>query len=134
MIFSRSDPRPVVMTWITVCIQLGSTGNHLFCTVCLFSRLAVSKRYGVVMKSDRRLDVSNSGLLACTQIRLSASRQQRAVHNINIHVSVFGMTKGTWQSANDLEPELLPQTDRRFVGRDNKIELHRPKTEAAGFT
>src|SRR6266478_148235 len=35
MIFSRSDPRPVVMTWITVCTHLGSTGNHLFCNVCL---------------------------------------------------------------------------------------------------
>jgi hypothetical protein len=35
MIFSRSDPRPVVMTWITVCIHLGSTGNYLFCNVCL---------------------------------------------------------------------------------------------------
>jgi hypothetical protein len=34
----RSDPRPVVMTWITVCIELGSTGNHLFCNVCLEKR------------------------------------------------------------------------------------------------
>jgi hypothetical protein len=68
-----------------------------------------------MLKSDRRLDVSNYGLLACMQTRLSALRQQRAVHDINIHVSAFGMTKGAWQSADDLETELLPQTDRRFV-------------------
>jgi len=87
-----------------------------------------------MLKSDRRLDVSNYGLLACAQTRLSALRQQRAVHDINIHVSAFGMTKGAWQSADDLETELLPQTDRRFVSSNNKIKLHCPKTETARFT
>ena len=34
MIFSRSEPLPVVMTWITVCIaRLGSAGNQSFCNL-----------------------------------------------------------------------------------------------------
>jgi hypothetical protein len=36
MIFFRSDPRPVVITWITVCIRsVGSAGNRLFCNIRL---------------------------------------------------------------------------------------------------
>src|SRR6266542_6579562 len=36
MIFSRNDPRPLVMTWITVCISLSdSAGNQFLCNICL---------------------------------------------------------------------------------------------------
>ncbi len=63
MIFSRSDPRPLVMTWITVCIQLGSAGNHLFCNVCL------------------------------EQEGLSLVFKKRAVHHVNIDVILFRMSK-----------------------------------------
>src|SRR4029453_16033695 len=43
------------------------------------------------------------------------------------------MTKCARQSTNDFETELLPQTNRGFVSRNNEIELHRAKTEAACF-
>ena len=74
MIFSRSDPRPVVMTWITVCIHLGSTGKSSLLQ-CLFGE----KRLSVVFK-------------------------QRAVHHVSIDITPFRVPKRTWQSADDLEP------------------------------
>ncbi len=103
MIFSRSDPRPVVMTWITVCIHLGSTGKSSLLQ-CLFGEKGLS----VVFK-------------------------QRAVHHVNIDITLFRVSKRTRQSADDFETELLPKTNCRFVCRDNEIKLHRAETEPARF-
>jgi len=43
------------------------------------------------------------------------------------------MSKCARQSADDLKTELPPQTDRRFVRGDNKVELHRAKAEPERF-
>src|SRR5438552_9607331 len=110
MIFSRSDPRPVVMTWITVCISnLGSTGNQ----VLLQSRLAGRAR--------------PPGAPNATTLK------QRAVHHVNIDVSIFRMAKRAVQRADDLETELLPKTNRRNVRRNHEIKLYRAKTEPPRF-
>ena len=62
--------------------------------------------------------------------RLTEARlQQRAKHDINIDISQFGMTKSARQSTDDLETELLPKVNRRCIGRDNKIELHRAEAK-----
>src|SRR6266567_813137 len=65
------------------------------------------------------------------QTGLSASRQQRAIHDVNIDISLLWVAKRAWQSTNDLETELLPKVDRRCVGRNDKIELHCAKPEPA---
>ena len=93
MIFSRSEPRPVVMTWITVCIHVGSAGNHLFCNVCL--ALACSRR---PVGAEARIRA----------LRTAKRLQQRAIHHVNIDVSFVGMTKGTRQRADNIEAEVLP--------------------------
>ena len=76
IIFSRSDPRPLAMTWITVCIPyLASAGNQSFCN----ASLDVTQAIVPASSSDAT--------------RLSASPQQRAVHDVNIHVSFFRVAK-----------------------------------------
>src|SRR5206468_867571 len=72
-----------------------------------------------------------SSLLQCLfgENGLSLVFKQRTVHHVNIHVSLFGMTKCVRQSTDDFKTELLPQTKRGFVTRYNEIELHRAKTE-----
>jgi hypothetical protein len=75
IIFSRSDPRPLAMTWITVCIsRLASAGNQSFCNA---------------------LDVTQAIAPASSSAapRLSALQHQRTVHNVNIDVSFFRMVK-----------------------------------------
>jgi len=103
MIFSRNDPHPLAMTWITVCIQVGtpgplamtwitvciqvgSPGIHLFCNVCL-----EQKGLNLVFK-------------------------KRSVHNVHIDISFFGMMKCARQGANDFETELLPKAHCGVVG------------------
>ena len=43
------------------------------------------------------------------------------------------MPKRARQGANDLETELVPETSRRFVRRDDKIKLHGTEPEPARF-
>jgi len=43
------------------------------------------------------------------------------------------MSKGARQRADDFHPETLPKFHRRFVGRDDEIELHRPEPEMTRF-
>src|SRR5437660_10967867 len=41
------------------------------------------------------------------------------------------MSKGARQRADDLHSEILPKFHRRFVGRDDKVELHRAEAKPA---
>lgn len=102
----------------------------------LFAQRSTPGRDDLDHRLHQRRFNRKSSLLQCLfgEKGLSVGFTQRAVHHINIDMTLFRVPKRTRQSANDLETELLPQTDRRFVGRNNKIELHRPKTEAARFT
>jgi len=43
------------------------------------------------------------------------------------------MPKCARQCANDFETELVPESQRRFVRGNNKIELHRAKPDPARF-
>src|SRR5207249_4415871 len=52
---------------------------------------------------------------------------------INIDISFLRMSKRAWQCADDLHAELLPETNGRFVDRDDEIELHRAETQPARF-
>src|SRR5437763_4827224 len=54
-------------------------------------------------------------------------------HDVNIHQASGGMTKGARQPPDDFHSEVLPKFDRRFVGRDHKVELHCPKTDPLRF-
>src|SRR5207247_11455279 len=67
------------------------------------------------------------------QTGLSALRQQRAVHDVNINISFLKMAERARQSANDLETELLPKMDCRRVRRNHKIELHGAKAHSTGL-
>src|SRR5439155_10141120 len=67
------------------------------------------------------------------QTGLSALRQQRAVHDVNINISFLRMAERARQSANDLETELLPKMDCRRVRRNHKIELHGAKAHSTGL-
>src|SRR6266568_513634 len=58
---------------------------------------------------------------------------ERAEHDINIDIAPLRMPKRARQGANDLETELLPETNRRFVRRNDKVELYRAKSEPARF-
>jgi 3-keto-L-gulonate-6-phosphate decarboxylase len=42
------------------------------------------------------------------------------------NVSVGRVTKCLWHRGRDLKAERAPQPDRRCIGFDNRIELHRP--------
>jgi hypothetical protein len=48
------------------------------------------------------------------------------VHDMETDVSVYRVTKGFRHSGKDLKSEGAPQPDRRRIGFDNRIELHRP--------
>ncbi len=52
-----------------------------------------------------------------------------AVHNVGIHVALFGVVESAGQAACDFEAEFLPEADGDFVGADDDVELH--GTEAA---
>src|SRR5438552_6745905 len=41
------------------------------------------------------------------------------------------MSKGARQRADDLHSEILPKSHRQFVGRDDKVELHRAEAKPA---
>ncbi len=43
------------------------------------------------------------------------------------------MPKRARQGANDLETELVPEMNRRFVCRDDKIKLHGTESDPARF-
>ena len=43
------------------------------------------------------------------------------------------MTKGAWQSPDDIEAELFPKANGSFVRGYDKIELHCAKTKSARF-
>jgi len=55
------------------------------------------------------------------------------MHHVNVEVSCFGMVERAGQRAHDVEPKVLPQTDRRRVGGNHEVELHCAKTEPARF-
>ena len=59
--------------------------------------------------------------------------QEGTKHDIDIDVARARMVKGIWQSADNLETKFLPKMDRRFIGRNDKIKLHRAKAEPAGL-
>src|SRR5437867_11521843 len=65
-----------------------------------------------------------------TQTGLSALRQQRAVHDVNIDISFLQMAERARQSANDLETELLPKMDCRRVRRNHTIDVHGAKAHS----
>lgn len=44
------------------------------------------------------------------------------------------MAKGARQSADDFKSKVFPKAQRGSVGRDDKVELHRSKTETPSFT
>ena len=44
------------------------------------------------------------------------------------------MPESAWQGSDDSKSEIFPKAERSFVGRDDKVELHRPKTETLSFT
>ena len=48
------------------------------------------------------------------------------VHDMEADVSVRRVLKGLRHRGKDLEAERAPQPDRRRIGFDNRIELHRP--------
>jgi hypothetical protein len=43
------------------------------------------------------------------------------------------MAEGAWQLADDLKSKIFPKTEGGSVGRNDKVELHRPKTETPSF-
>ena len=43
------------------------------------------------------------------------------------------MAESARQLADDLKSKVFPKAQRSSVGRDNKVELHRPKTETVSF-
>src|SRR5262245_50898402 len=90
--------------------RLASAGNQFFCNPC-FAR-------------SGDLEVAPPWF---------GSRNQPAIHHVNVDVFVFRMAKSTGQTADDLETEVLPKTDRGHVRGNHKIELHRAKTEPARF-
>src|SRR5262249_23037646 len=70
---------------------------------------------------------------ASMQTGLSASRDQGAMHNINVHVALFWMAESIGQFADGFKPELPPKADRGRIRGNHKIELHRAKTKPARF-
>src|SRR5947208_16105753 len=67
------------------------------------------------------------------ETRLQLIFEDRAKHDVNIDISFLGMSKCARQSADNLETELLPKTDRGCVGRNDKIKLHCAKTKVSRF-
>ena len=63
----------------------------------------------------------------------TAKRLQSLKHNVNIHESSPRMTESARQRSDDFHSEIFPKFDRRFVGRDHKIELQCAKTESTRF-
>src|SRR5438132_14398002 len=63
-------------------------------------------------------------------LRTAKRLQQRAKHDVNIHVSFFRMSKCAGQRADNFETELIPKMDRSRVRRDHEIELHAAKTHS----
>jgi hypothetical protein len=51
---------------------------------------------------------------------------QRLIHDVESNVSVKRVTKRLRHRGKDLKAERAPQPDRRRIGFDNRIELHRP--------
>ena len=43
------------------------------------------------------------------------------------------MEESARQFADDFKSQIFPKTQRSSVGRDDKVELHRPKTETLSF-
>jgi len=43
------------------------------------------------------------------------------------------MAESARQGADDFESEIFPKAQRGSVGRNDKVELHRPKTETPSF-
>ena len=76
-------------------------------------------------------DACNATHARLTQARLQLIFKQRAVHDVNIDVSVFRMPKCARQSADNLETELLPEMERSHIGGNHEIELHAAKTHSA---
>src|SRR6266853_377949 len=114
MIFSRNDPRPLVITWITVCITLSdSPVAHSFATF--------------VWNPSHCSHVAVDVCVRLAQARL----QKRTKHDVNIDISFLRMPKSTWQCADDLETELFPEANGSFVRRNDKVELHRAKAKPA---
>jgi hypothetical protein len=58
------------------------------------------------------------------RVRLLVSK--RPVHDVEANVSVYRVTKRLRNRGKDLKAERAPQPDRRRVGFDNRVELHRP--------
>lgn len=63
----------------------------------------------------------------------SSAINEGAVHDENIDITFLRMPKRGGQRPNDVKAELFPQMNRRFVRRNDKVELHRAKTEPARF-
>src|SRR5438094_2618317 len=103
MIFSRNDPHPLAMTWITVCIQVGSPGIHLFCNVCL-----EQKGLNLVFK-------------------------KRSVHNVHIDISFFGMMKCARQGANDFKPSFCQRRIAESLVETTKLNCiaRKPRRRAS---
>jgi hypothetical protein len=53
------------------------------------------------------------------------------MHDVQANISARWVKKCLWHSGQDLEAEGLPQLDRRCIGLDHRVELHRPVTVGA---
>jgi hypothetical protein len=56
---------------------------------------------------------------------------ERPVHDVQANISIRRVEKRLWHGGQDLEAEGLPQLDRRCIGLDHRVELHRPVTVCA---
>src|SRR5205809_3995120 len=114
IILWRNDSGPFAMTWITVCIH-EKTQQEI-------------TPFAMFLSRDTTIVPASHNSIA--QTRLSASRQQREVHDVNIDESFFRMPKCARQSADNFETELIPKMDRSRVRGDHEIELHAVKTHS----
>jgi hypothetical protein len=55
------------------------------------------------------------------------------IHDVNINIPARRVPERARQCADNFHPEILPKLYRRFVGRDDEIELHRAEAEPARF-
>ena len=85
----------------------------------------------MIMMWRRSGEVIAQSSVAAYALPAHSILNQRAKHDVNIHVSFFRMPKCAGQSADNFETKLIPKMDRSGVRGDHEIELHGAKAHSA---
>src|SRR5215475_1691744 len=73
-----------------------------------------------------RADIRRPGARPGGVLRECLPLSKRPVHDVEANVSVYRVAKRLRHRGEDLKAERAPQPDRRCIGFDDRIELHRP--------